>query len=105
MYKKIRRSHQEKNQRRHVDELEMKSNSNFSSSLQQYTGSLPSKISSTKIIKMNSRLLMGKDSVFQLNKELWDDTKEYGEDYKSIIKLREERRIPFIHQSPQVSKI
>ncbi|CAH0553059.1 unnamed protein product [Brassicogethes aeneus] len=47
------------------------------------------------------RCLMNKDSVFYLQREAWDDIKEYKDGYKQVIKQREKHRIPFLHQSPQ----
>nr|CAI5846856.1 unnamed protein product [Callosobruchus analis] len=37
----------------------------------------------------------------KLQKEVWQDTEEYKEDFEQVIKSREKRRIPFYHQSPQ----
>ncbi|CAH1114417.1 unnamed protein product [Psylliodes chrysocephalus] len=49
------------------------------------------------------RYFMTKSSVFYLQKEAWDDTEEYKDNYKIVIKAREQNRLPFIHQSPQFS--
>ncbi|KAJ8984897.1 hypothetical protein NQ317_002737 [Molorchus minor] len=47
------------------------------------------------------RDFMNKNSVFYLQREVWDDIKEYKENFKEVIKQRERNRIPFFHQSPQ----
>ncbi|CAH1173607.1 unnamed protein product [Phaedon cochleariae] len=49
------------------------------------------------------RYFMSKNSVFYLQKEAWDDIKEYEDNFKKVIKEREKNRIPFFHQSPQFS--
>ncbi|XP_056630102.1 cyclin-J isoform X2 [Diorhabda carinulata] len=49
------------------------------------------------------RYYMTKNSVFYLQREAWDDIKEYKDNYKKVIKEREESRLPFHHESPQFS--
>lgn len=49
------------------------------------------------------KYLINKDSLFYIQREVWDDTKEYGEDFKEVIKQRENNQIPFLHTSPQIA--
>lgn len=47
--------------------------------------------------------LINKDSLFYIQREIWDDIKEYSENFKEVIKQREYNQIPFLHTSPQLS--
>ncbi|KAK9884424.1 hypothetical protein WA026_007271 [Henosepilachna vigintioctopunctata] len=49
------------------------------------------------------RVLISKNSIFYLNKQLQHDIEEYKDDYNQIIREREKRRFVFFHQSPQFS--
>ncbi|KAJ8961503.1 hypothetical protein NQ318_014752 [Aromia moschata] len=47
------------------------------------------------------RNFMTKNSVFYLQREIWDDIEEYMDGFKQVIRQREKTRIPFFHQAPQ----
>ncbi|XP_019872747.2 cyclin-J [Aethina tumida] len=52
-------------------------------------------------MSLKMRYLMKKESIFYLQREAWDDIKEYEDNFKQVIRQREKNRIPFFHQSPQ----
>ncbi|XP_044261926.1 cyclin-J [Tribolium madens] len=48
------------------------------------------------------KTLIANNSVFYLRKDVYDSYKEYRDDFKQVVKEREQSRSSFFHQSPQI---
>ncbi|CAH1381194.1 unnamed protein product [Tenebrio molitor] len=48
------------------------------------------------------RQFMSANSVFYLQRDVYEEYEEYKDDFKQVIKERETRRLIFLHQSPQI---